>query len=519
MLGWIAMLALAGALGSGTRARGASDWQWTKGQGWTKGLGKPKDTPAGQLRHAYALEKKIEFMDACRQYFLLVKSYPESEEAGVGLQRLSYCLFKMENFYQSFKALEQVLADYPIGVNKSKLVVLEYRLGQEFLRNGARVDLLNRHEKREDAVAAAIEIYKAVLKHDPFGPYAAPALLALGDGHRELKEFEKAKGFYNRILNDFPHADKIVDNARLGIAECNVLLGDGDEVAIEQTIEDIAVRRAEEGRDATPAEKEELEEISGRLDNINEMRAKKMWDAYEFYKQRGTRNSIKAAKFTLEQIVERYPRTSYAKLARKELGIIEVPSDKLAFIERIQLPNPFKKRKKSPVQTPSRGEDKVEAKPVKGYIPGADHTPQGAGGAGVRPAAPHASMPETAPAAPEAAPAPVGPSAVPAGANGTDTTAMPPRDPDEPEYLKRAEHLKGADELGPLPETAPAPRPASTRPFADGAAAVPGPRQPAPRRPRQTEKPAAPLPNLETPTQPASSSSKTKDGWTFSEDF
>ena len=61
----------------------ASAWKWTRGQGWSEGGGAAKSTAREQLKHAYELERKGEFYDSAKQYFLLLRVYPASKEAGV----------------------------------------------------------------------------------------------------------------------------------------------------------------------------------------------------------------------------------------------------------------------------------------------------------------------------------------------------------------------------------------------------------------------------------------------------
>ncbi|MDR1612489.1 MAG: hypothetical protein LBT97_06855, partial [Planctomycetota bacterium] len=123
----IAALFLAGT------AWAAGEWEWTEGQGWMRGAGVSRPTAKEQLAHAYTLEQRGEFMDAARQYFLLIQNFPDSEEAGIGLQRLAKCLFEMENYFTSFQAIEQVIKTYPNTGRMSDLVEIELRIAKKML--------------------------------------------------------------------------------------------------------------------------------------------------------------------------------------------------------------------------------------------------------------------------------------------------------------------------------------------------------------------------------------------------
>ena len=51
----------------------------------------------------------------------------------------------MENYYDAYKALEQVIKSYPFSAEKSDLIKIEFLIGRKF-QSGARVNLLDDNE-------------------------------------------------------------------------------------------------------------------------------------------------------------------------------------------------------------------------------------------------------------------------------------------------------------------------------------------------------------------------------------
>lgn len=376
---------------------GETRWEWTKGQGWSEGGGTPKETPAAQLRYAYELEQKNEFNNAAKQYFLLIKTYPTTSEAGVALQRLAKCLFEMENYYASYRALEQVLESYPSSAtNIADLVAIQYRIGQK-LQKGARKSLLEKENPRESK-RAAIEVFESVLKHDPFGPYADNALLALGDCYRELNEIEKAKTYYQRLIREFPKSE-LLDHARLGIAECDARQGDARPGEVQQIISEIKTRESEKKKEsgsAKPSEEEEEEPLTQRLNELEEAQAKSLYESARVYEKRATKRSRKAAIWTYNEVIRRYPNTTYADLARKRIGKVTVPDDPWLKLPEIKLIPPFLKKETPPFVTPQKGEDAVQAWEVVPPLPGEPNL-EGESAARPLPAAPPPPVQSTAP--------------------------------------------------------------------------------------------------------------------------
>ncbi|MCL2000653.1 MAG: hypothetical protein FWG74_04390 [Planctomycetes bacterium] len=306
-------------------ARAAGDWEWTAGQGWVMGAGVSRPTPKEQLAYAYEIEQKGEFMDAARQYFLLVQNFPNSQEAGIGLQRLARCLFEMENYYTSYKAIEQVILSYPSTGRLSDLLAIELSIAKKMMMSQT-PDIFSTNERdaRAANVRRAIEIVNSVIEHDPYGPSAAEANLVKGEGHLFIGEINAARAAFEKVRDDFSRSD-FVERARLGILRCDSLVG---EASLRELAEQADVVRQEETRRRRDdGWVDEFDDVENVLRQMDEVEAAKMMEQAEVYRRMGTRSGVRSSQFLYNEVARRYPNTPQAQEAQARLGDIRVPPE------------------------------------------------------------------------------------------------------------------------------------------------------------------------------------------------
>ncbi len=320
------LAAFAVILLTGSPARAAGEWEWTANQGWIRGAGVARPTPREQLHYAYELEQKSEFMEAARQYFLLVQNFPSSEEAGVGLQRLARCLFEMENYWTSYQAIEQVIETYPNTGRMSDLVEIELRIAKKLMVSQT-PDLLSNNEAniRDANIRRALTIIGSVIEHDPYGPVAAEAYLVKGEGHLFINEIQAARAAFETVRDEFPRSD-YVERARLGILTCDSLMGQATQAELQEQIE--VVREFERERMGRSREEmDEMDEVENSIRQLAEVEAGKMMDQAEQYRRMGTRDGVKASEFLYKEIVRRYPGTPQAEESMARLNNIVIPKE------------------------------------------------------------------------------------------------------------------------------------------------------------------------------------------------
>lgn len=461
-------------------AQAAADWEWSRDKGWTQGLGQAKSTPAEQLKSAWALEKDGQYLNATREYFLLLKTYPDSDESGIGLQRLANCLFMMENYYDSYKALEQVIKSYPLSAKKSYLIKLEFLIGRKF-QDGARKDLLNAQEPAATGCNSAVEIFKSVINNDPVGPYAGAATLAIAECYKKLGDAPQGIVYCDRVISEFSLSTDLVGRARILKTTFEVLQGKANVDSVKRVIQETEAAKADAAKKNPVADSQQSPEqapleqdvapVANYQDDIRELeeeQARKMWDAAAFYKSRGSRDSLTAYKFSLEQIIIRFPNTSYAVKARKVVGYVKIPPKKNDFL-KVHLP--FVKGPKEPnflVQGNTSNHVDTQNLPVPGVEGSADKDLTQGSTAGVIPVAPPKLITPQAPTRSAA-----GVASSPAGSQDAVSTVRASAD------VPQLGTLGSAESTSSLPSG----RPGETPPGESGAGLRPGARRtPAPAR-------------------------------------
>ncbi|MDR3211141.1 MAG: tetratricopeptide repeat protein [Planctomycetota bacterium] len=303
----------------------AGEWEWTQGQGWVQGAGVSRPTAKEQLAYSYELEQRGEFMDAARQYFLLIQNFPDSSEAGVGLQRLARCLFEMENYYTSYQAIEQVIKTYPRTGRMSDLIEIELRIAKKMLTSQAATSLFDTNQSaKADNTRRALEIVNAVLDHDPYGPMAAEAYLVKGEGLLYIGDIANARTSFDKVLDDFPRSN-LVERARLGILRCDSLMGQAKPQEVYEQVQ--VVRELEAGRREEGVDPEEIDDVEESINQLAEVEAAKMMEQAGQYKRMGTHNAVRSAEFLYKEVARRYPRTPQAQEARELMGTIKIPKE------------------------------------------------------------------------------------------------------------------------------------------------------------------------------------------------
>ena len=188
-------------------------WEWMKGKEWTRGEDTAWPTAAAQFRHAYRLDCDNRFAAAARQYFLLTREFPDSEEAGIGLQRLARCLYEMGEYWTSYKALEQAMETYPQSCTVSNIVEIELHIAKALAGNPITA---NRHENAYHA----FNVLDSVLGRDPQGPFAPEAHYIQGEVYLRINCTDAARASFETVLEKFPES-QCAERARLGMLTCD----------------------------------------------------------------------------------------------------------------------------------------------------------------------------------------------------------------------------------------------------------------------------------------------------------
>lgn len=291
----------------------AGEWEWAKGQEWTRGGGTAQDSSTEQLRRAFSLEMHGEYLDSARQYYLLTQNFPDSPEAGVALQRLSLCLFEMEDYWEAYKAVEQVVLSYPESAPLSDLVEVELRIAKNLLESQSPEYLPEDEEEERDVnIERVVRILDSVIAHAPYGGVADEAYQVKGEAHLILGEDDAARAAFQTVIDEFPHSE-YVEPAHLGIRVADAL----------NEVEEHEHFLSPEDDEETVHPDSEVQDILNSLKQLPEVEAAKMVEQARKYQSIGTRKTILATQFLYNEVIRRYPKTAQAEEAKILLADLE----------------------------------------------------------------------------------------------------------------------------------------------------------------------------------------------------
>lgn len=306
----------------------AGEWEWAAGRSWTRDAGAPYANAKGHIRLAYELEQRGEYLDSARQYYSLLRHFPDSREAGVALQRLARCLYMMGDYWTAYEAVEQVIATYSESGRLPDLIEVELRIAKKLMPSPSPV-VGDGSPARDDNAGRALRILDSVLGRDPREPVAAEAYVVKGEGHLLLNEPAEARSAFETILGEFPRSD-FVERARLGILRCDSLAAGTRPTAVERQAVHSMIQDG--GSTRHPARKTEngasYRDLAKSFEGLVAVQAVKMLELADQYAEKDTAESRQAARLLYLEIIRRYPWSPQAEEAKNRLGPEALPESR-----------------------------------------------------------------------------------------------------------------------------------------------------------------------------------------------
>ncbi|HBO42582.1 MAG TPA: hypothetical protein DD670_01330, partial [Planctomycetaceae bacterium] len=184
-------------------------------------------------------------------------------------------------------------------------------------------NLIDRKRPLFDTLGNARKAYETVVLHDPTGPLADDALMALANSYFVQTRYEEAAEYYDRLRKEHPNSPHIMDAHLLLVKSKQLLyqgslydaspLKDADEAA-EQTLRQFGVKLGEE--------QARLIDLRNKFER--EM-AERDWAMAQFYEGKKLYGS---ARIYYGYIMKDYPSTEMAKAAQERLEAIKDYPDK-----------------------------------------------------------------------------------------------------------------------------------------------------------------------------------------------
>ena len=222
----------------------------------------------------------------------------------VAMLYMARAMEAMKKPYPAYEKYEEFLRAYPTSRYAREAVAAELRIARQLKQAGS---------------AKVVTVLESVSAHDPLGPLAPDAAMALADWHFDEKDYAEASEAYQTVLEQYGRSAHVAA-ARFKHAVCLRRLAEryahpGD--ALEQAREDLQYYLQEYPRGEFVAEaKRLLAEVRGR-------QAQELWTIAEFYRRQKRPGALG---LYLRRIVRDYPDTPWKVKAEDALRALAPPA-------------------------------------------------------------------------------------------------------------------------------------------------------------------------------------------------
>jgi len=172
-----------------------------------------------------------------------------------------------------------------------------------------------------DTQGRALDALKSIWLNDPTGPLADDALMLSASYYLRKGDFVEADHLYDLLRKEFHHS-RHMENAYVLGAHCKLMSYQGPEYGSTELEE--AKKLMEQTLRLYP-NRPDRARMEGDLKKIEVAKAAQIWADVKFWK---TKEKPKAVAISCKQVIQKFPNTEYARMAREELAKIK-PADKV----------------------------------------------------------------------------------------------------------------------------------------------------------------------------------------------
>jgi len=289
-------------------------WIWTpKTKKWENPKNTAKDTPKAQFEFATGFFNNANYNRAQAEFRRLLKSYPNSEFAPESQYYVGLCYQKMEKYYEAFQAYQKVIETYPYSERIDQIIAEQYNIGKIFY-DGYKSKILGMAIL--PSIDKAIDVFSKVVENSAYGKHADAAQYHLGLSYKKMQQYKEAIEAFQKLLDDYPQSE-LAEDAKFQIGQCYMQAAPKpgyDQVSTEESIKEF-----KELMDSSP-ESENSQEAAKILDKLKEQKAESVFSTAKFYEKVG---KYKSAQVYYKQILDEYPKTSWAVKALEQLEILK----------------------------------------------------------------------------------------------------------------------------------------------------------------------------------------------------
>lgn len=290
-------------------------WIWTPESGkWVNPKYDAKASPVDQLAYAHGFYGAGKYAEAKREYQKLLKAYPKAREAAEAQFYIGRVWEELKKYFEAVEAYQKVIDRYPFSDLGPKVIERQY-----FIAN-----LLLEGKGKDSHYASSllgsdynvVDIFRKVIKNDPYGSYAPASQYKIGMFFLQKKEYQEARDEFEKTVNDYP-GSKWAESARYQIAVADAKRS--AEPQYDQNVTNIAVEAFEDFVKTNP-DSELSTEARAEIERLRVKDAENAYLVAKFYEKT---KQFNAAKIYYQGVISKYPDTDWAERSREQIKLID----------------------------------------------------------------------------------------------------------------------------------------------------------------------------------------------------
>ncbi len=271
--------------------------------------------PEAIYRIGRCLEEEGEFSDAIDWYEDLVDDYPDSDFAPEAQFRIGICLEEEDELLDAFEAYQKLFDDYPGKGSLSEILNRQYAIGEAFMNGRKRLFVFFRIRS---GLGTAEDIFRKILDNATFSKASTRAQYSLGRVLQMDGDYNGAILEYNQLLTNYPGTE-MIPLALFNIGICyyeEALSSDYDAGEVNKALQNFT--RFVKSFPDNPKRGEAEEKIIELID----YKAEKAYAIGNYY---NSPDSYAGARIYYQEVIDKYPESRYAALAKKKLAKLPEP--------------------------------------------------------------------------------------------------------------------------------------------------------------------------------------------------
>jgi len=295
------------------------------------------------------LQDRKKNLEAAKHFTDAAKRFPNSVLEEDALHLAGECFFFADNYYDAFKAYQQLVIKYQHSKHVDNAVRRLFQIGRFWEHESDRTlssinfSFTDRMRPRFDTFGFAKKAYETIFTYDPLGPVSDVALMTLATAylkrgrHQGDENFNQAAFYYQRLREEHP-TSQYVARAHLNelYARMKAYLGPEHPSGTLLEARKLAEMTLWQFRDELNSE--DTTTVLEMKESLLIKEAERLWSMGQYFDQRKLHYG--SARIYYRRLIEEYPQTEFAERARKRLQLIEGLPDVPPILGRPI--NPFK---------------------------------------------------------------------------------------------------------------------------------------------------------------------------------